>query len=153
PEAEPEVWTATPQEETTAPEIQRIALILWGHAAGLDHLYFYNKTDEPTDAVAKRSESLTVADPNLYVTNIQLEEIFKKYCTGVREKYSHKVDFKIDLLGFDSCLMAMSEICHEVAGSVSILVASDEVVPDSSWPYDTILSDLNKFPGMDASTL
>ncbi|QNI31739.1 hypothetical protein H7849_22250 [Alloacidobacterium dinghuense] len=202
PTAMPHVSTATPEGSTaTPPERQRIALILWGHGAGLDHLYFY-KNPLPKDSL-----SPNVPNPNLYVTNIELGTILEKYSAGVvrkgilenyskdeilenyskkcsrekilekyskedllkkyseeeiLEKYSKEdllknypkaVDFKIDLLGFDSCLMAMTEICHEVAGSVSLVVASDEVVPDQSWPYDTILGDLSKFPGMDANTL
>ena len=67
--------------------------------------------------------------------------------------YREKIKRKVDLLALDSCLMGMTEICDEVASAVSVMVASDEDVPDQSWPYDTILGDLNKFPGMDASAL
>jgi len=162
-EAVPKVSTATP------PERQRIALVLWGHGAGLDHFYFYNKpkpakenkTKRATAVAAKDSQSPTVADPNRYVKNIQLGKILEEHTEGIRShypeeirsQYPEEVNFKIDLLGLDSCLMALVEICHEVSASVSLMVASDEVVPDSSWPYDSILGDLNKFPGMDANTL
>src|SRR5215470_1134612 len=117
-EAAPKVWTTTPPEATTPLERQRIALILWGHAAGLDHLYFYEEPKQIEGVAAKGLQIPTLDDPNLYVTNIQLKTILENYSKGVRagihETYSMEVDFKIDLLGFDSCLMAMSEICHEV---------------------------------------
>jgi len=60
---------------------------------------------------------------------------------------------KIDILGFDSCLMGMAEICREVSDSVDVVVASDEEIPKGSFPYDTILQDLNALPGMDSSSL
>ena len=49
--------------------------------------------------------------------------------------------------------MAMAEICYEVRESVSIVVGSDEQVPKESWPYERLLQDLARFPGMNANTL
>ena len=80
------------------------------------------------------------------MTNIQLATILSEY--------SKRIDGgKIDLLGLDACLMALAEICHELSPYVSLVVASDEAVPMGSWPYDSVLGDLNKFPGMDANAL
>lgn len=45
----------------------------------------------------------------------------------------------IDILGMDACLMAMAEICCQIDDSVDYLVASEDVVPDESWPYNSIL--------------
>jgi hypothetical protein len=130
---------------------QRIALDLWGHGAGLDHVYYYAASDDkstsssPKTTTIQGSQSPAFSNANLYVRNIQLADILSKF----KEKLGHN----IDLLALDSCLMAMVEICHEVSSSVSLMVASDEEVPAGSFPYDSILGDLNKFPGMDASIL
>lgn len=144
---------------------QRVFLDLWGHGAGLDHFFLYKEAPALKTAIAKISPIPTVDDPNRYVQNIQLASKLSGFVARMNsekidpkqiasERINSKQDIrKIDLLGLDSCLMGMAEICHELSDSVSFMVASDEEVPVGSWPYDSIVDDLNKFPGMDASTL
>jgi hypothetical protein len=146
---------------------QRILLVLWGEGSGLDTVYFYGdpnnrKTadngagplpgEDPQRLVkamqAIKGVSNDVLDgqnANLYVKDIELGAILLEF--------SKKIGRRIDILGFDACLMAMAEICYEVRASVSMVVGSDEEVPDQSWPYDLILRDLARFPGMNANTL
>lgn len=45
----------------------------------------------------------------------------------------------VDILAFDACLMAMSEVAAEVVDSVRYVSASQEVEPGSGWPYDKVL--------------
>ena len=52
----------------------------------------------------------------------------------------------LDLLGMDACLMATLEVAYQVRNSVRYLVASEELVPGHSWPYDTIFGDLRVDP-------
>lgn len=49
----------------------------------------------------------------------------------------------IDVLGFDSCLMSMAEICYELRDHVSIVVGSETYTPSSGWPYLPILQSLS----------
>lgn len=46
---------------------------------------------------------------------------------------------KIDILGMDSCLMSMIEVCHQVSSSVDFLVGSEGFVLSGGWPYREIL--------------
>lgn len=46
---------------------------------------------------------------------------------------------KIDVLGFDECLMASTEIAHELKDCADILVASEEVEGGAGWQYDEAL--------------
>jgi hypothetical protein len=55
---------------------------------------------------------------------------------------------KIDILGMDSCLMAMVEVGYQVRDSVRFMVACEEVEPIESWPYDFILSELKNHSDM-----
>jgi hypothetical protein len=145
-------------------EKKKIFLVLWGHGAGMDHVYVYKggkphpSTDSPPkNDGAAQSESGLSDEPmvpaewgnggnaNLYVKDIDLKGILGNFAT--------KNGGPIDILGFDACLLGFAEICHEMRGSVSRIVASDEELPKGSWPYDLILSDLTKFPGMDPDTL
>lgn len=50
---------------------------------------------------------------------------------------------KIDVLGFDACLMASTEAAHQLKGEASFMVASEEVEGGAGWPYNRILN-----PGM-----
>jgi hypothetical protein len=52
---------------------------------------------------------------------------------------------KIDILGVDSCLMAMAEVGYQLRESVSYLIACEEVEPIASWPYDYIFMDLVQY--------
>jgi len=59
----------------------------------------------------------------------------------------------LDLLGMDACLMATLEVAYQVRASVRYLVASEELVPGSSWPYDRIFGELLGEPTRSASAL
>ena len=60
---------------------------------------------------------------------------------------------KIDLLGFDACLMSMLEVVYQVRQSCHIVVGSQEVEPGNGWPYDDILKGLAASPDMSAPDL
>jgi hypothetical protein len=59
----------------------------------------------------------------------------------------------IDLVGFDACLMNMVEIAHQLRGSASYIVGSEEVEPGDGWPYDRVLAALAAKPAMTAREL
>ncbi len=46
---------------------------------------------------------------------------------------------KLDLIGFDMCLMAQLETAFELSGLAEVMVASEAVEPGDGWPYDRIL--------------
>ena len=88
---------------------------------------------------------LNGGNANSYVSDVSL--------AGILDNAAMSIGRKIDLLGFDACFMAMTEVLHELRNSTEMVVASDEEIPSGSWPYDSILGDLAQFPGMDASAL
>jgi hypothetical protein len=52
---------------------------------------------------------------------------------------------KMDLIGFDACLMGHVEVAYELKGvlaSGGVVVGSEETEPGEGWPYDTILPNL-----------
>jgi len=49
---------------------------------------------------------------------------------------------KIDIVGMDACLMAMTEVAYQIKDYANILVTSEENEPSDGWPYDTILGEL-----------
>ena len=56
----------------------------------------------------------------------------------------------LDLLGMDACLMATLEVAYQVQPSVRYLVASEELVPGFSWPYQDLYSQLRSNPSQSA---
>jgi hypothetical protein len=46
---------------------------------------------------------------------------------------------KIDILGMDSCLMCMTEVCYEVREHAKILIGAEGFEPLAGWPYAAIL--------------
>jgi hypothetical protein len=59
----------------------------------------------------------------------------------------------LDLLGMDACVMATLEVAYQVRKHVRYLVASEELVPGRSWPYDTMWGALRDTPEMSARDL
>ena len=64
-----------------------------------------------------------------------------------------KLKRKIDLVGFDACLMNMVEVAYELRGGADFIVGSEEVEPGDGWPYDRVLADLVAKPTMSAEKL
>ncbi len=60
---------------------------------------------------------------------------------------------KVDVMGFDACLMGTIETAYELRNYASYLVASEESEPADGWPYDAILSRLSSAPTMSARDL
>jgi len=53
---------------------------------------------------------------------------------------------KLDLIGFDACLMGHVEVAYELKGVLTdngVVVGSEETEPGDGWPYTAILNKLN----------
>jgi PKD repeat protein len=74
---------------------------------------------------------------------LTLEELAQ----SLNESYMLTGD-RIDVIGFDACLMGMAEVAYEIREWTDYLVFSEETIPWDGWPYDTVLSDLAAFPSM-----
>jgi len=55
---------------------------------------------------------------------------------------------KIDILGFDACLMSMVEVAYQIRDAVALTCGSEEEEAGDGWPYDTILKALAARPSM-----
>jgi hypothetical protein len=47
---------------------------------------------------------------------------------------------RIQVLGFDACLMNMIEVVHHLRGLVDVVVGSEQTEPGDGWPYDRVLA-------------
>jgi hypothetical protein len=53
---------------------------------------------------------------------------------------------RIDVLGFDACLMNLVEVAYELRGPVDYMVGSEEVEPGDGWPYNAVIGGLVAAP-------
>lgn len=53
-----------------------------------------------------------------------------------------KIERPIDVLGMDSCLMSMAEVCYELRNDVNFLVGAEGFARNAGWPYRQILTTL-----------
>ena len=99
---------------------KRRMLILAGHSGGIEEGYLL-KDENPVQSMSLNG----------------LMEVLRQ----VKER----LDIKIDILGMDSCLMSMIEICHELwnlGDVVEVYVSSQSMTPNPGWPYAQIVEAL-----------
>ncbi|MBZ5585530.1 MAG: peptidase C11 [Acidobacteriia bacterium] len=77
-----------------------------------------------------------------FLDNAELKTVLKDVTTQTGKK--------IDLVGFDACLMNMIEIGYQLRQYAGYSVGSEQTEPGEGWPYDTVLGDLNANPAMGA---
>jgi hypothetical protein len=137
---------------------EKTALILWGHGDGVDHSYFYvpRITKTPINQSLLTEQSLALPLPSLGATDLD-EGVLNRNNPNVYLSDSQLAQLlisceqngnAIDVLGFDACLMAMVEICYELREATSSMVASEAVIPKTSWPYASIISAIESQPDL-----
>lgn len=113
----------------------RYALVLWDHGAGWPGVCFDDTSG---------GDGITMAELKSAMATI-----------------TNNGENPIDLIGFDACLMAMTEVMYQLeyksGGTATPMadyaVGSEEVEPGDGWPYELILADLADDPSMEASQL
>jgi len=60
---------------------------------------------------------------------------------------------KVDIFGFDACLMQMLEVDYEMKKAVKYMLASEETEPGDGWPYNDFLAPLVANPDMSPADL
>ncbi|MEM3581471.1 MAG: clostripain-related cysteine peptidase [Candidatus Bathyarchaeia archaeon] len=59
---------------------------------------------------------------------------------------------KIDIVGFDACLMGMVEVCYELKDVANIVIGSEMLIPGYGWPYESLMQYLSANPNVDPHT-
>lgn len=103
---------------------KRYMLVLSGHAGGIEDGYLL-KDENPVHSMSL----------------IGLMQVLRRVKEGLK--------IKLDILGMDSCLMSMIEICNELSPLklVDVYVSSQSMTPNPGWPYGKIVEKLNKDKG------
>jgi hypothetical protein len=125
---------------------KRFGVVLQGHAWGADYtIPSLDLTGETTRGSQHARYRLIFGSPRSknHLSNKDLQDALTDACEGR----------KFDLLGMDSCLMSMAEICYELRRCAHYTLAPEGLGPVKGWPFYPILMGLNENPSVDASKL
>lgn len=105
----------------------KFCLILWDHGAG------WSKS---VDGLRK-----DVCNDETNYDSIQLSELKNALKTITSDG-----NYKLELLGFDACLMGQIEVAYEVKNYCKYMTASEDSEPGNGWAYEGPLSNLVSTP-------
>ena len=106
----------------------RYILVLWDHGGGYNGVCF----DETADY-----DSLTIHEVNDALYAYQ----------------QRHPSFRLDIIGFDACLMATYEMAAHMASYADYMVASEELEPGIGWNYQGWIGDLAANPEMSSADI
>jgi hypothetical protein len=157
---------------------ERTALILWNHGSGWKEDDIYAVARQAGLAEADLPRSLVRglnqrrAGRSLFTTSLQkifsypapvrailFDDSSKDFLDNQELKtvldavLLDKSGKKLDLIGFDACLMNMIEVAVQVQHACHVMVGSQEIEPGDGWPYHRILAALVAKPDMSAEDL
>lgn len=99
---------------------EKYCVILSGHGKGVESNFLIKDSVPP--------QSLTIK---------QLREVVDHDDVWEALRCVEKTD-TIDILGFDSCLMSMVEVCYELHNNAKLLVGSQGSEANLGWPYKAV---------------
>ena len=140
-------------EITFGRRAKKYALIFAGHSLGFQDIGLFK--DESTGKTMKMNDFWFVLQ---CLTNTRKE--LEKYCDenkmddATRELVTTVLlGKKIDLLGFDSCVMGMLEVGYQFSDVAETMIASEGSVPSAGWTYAKILGFLAREQNRQLDTL
>jgi len=120
-------------------------LILWGH--GPELLLQPSAEADPIDPGNLEGPT---ANRRLYLTPLQLRQAFQ--AAGIEQRSTQSTETAkkgkrhLDIVGFDACSMGMLEVAYEIRAFADYMVASQDDVPDLSFPYDSLVRKIQNAP-------
>ncbi len=119
-------------------ESEYYLLVLWGHGEGIDWKEKVLANRPPSSRIEGVGKRFAPGSQGA----IEVGELGK----SLAELRLEKVPRERVVVGFDACLMGMVEVFNEIQRYVGWVVAADDVIPDTGWPYTNILQLLGSCP-------
>ena len=149
---------------------KHVMCVLWNHGSGIDETDIYARARSPRFAWTPERRAALARPPHvraiagsrfsraLFSTTIEWALSSKAIAyddtsrdfldntelANVVATVVKNTGRKIDVIGFDACLMNMIEIGYQLRESASYLVGSEETEPPSGWPYDQVAAAAGK---------
>jgi len=108
------------------------------------------KPSKKTSVTGAVSKAICIDESTGTATALSTTDIGKALQT-VREK--HLGGGRLEVVGFDACLMGMIEVMHELRNDARWGVGSAKTEPGDGWPYDKVLARLVANPSMNGKEL
>ncbi len=121
---------------------EKYGLVMWGHGDGVDWSY---RVTPKLQAMEMMERGIAIDSDFRFLPVGELHNALAAF-----KKAAGK---KLDLLGFDSCMMGLAEINLEIADYADFAVSSPTTIPQDGWPYDQILEWLANHPEVPAKEL
>jgi hypothetical protein len=113
-------------------------LVLSGHGSGIADDFLSRDVETPD----------TLSIPKLqWVLREVKNDISEQRGKGESE------DFKIDIIGLDSCMMSMAEIGYELRNYAHYMVGAEGYEPNTGWPYERVVVDILSDPDVEPDAL
>ncbi|MBU1668694.1 peptidoglycan-binding protein [bacterium] len=102
---------------------------------GLMKAYKESRGEPATPLLEVEAKSILFDDESRdFLDNLELKRVFED------------LGEKIDIVGFDACLMGMMEVAYQLKDHAEIVVGSEELEPGKGWDYAAIVSYLVNNP-------
>ncbi|HEX2222169.1 MAG TPA: clostripain-related cysteine peptidase [Candidatus Limnocylindria bacterium] len=149
---------------------ERTALVLWNHGSGWRDEDIYRldggpalDPEQPRSLVRGAGEAgirrslfktsiASVLDYPAEVRGILFDDTSKDFLDSrelkrvVERMVAARGGRKLDLIGFDACLMSTIEVGFQIRDAFEVMVGSQEIEPGDGWPYGRILAALAAEP-------
>jgi hypothetical protein len=120
--ADPQTLTDFIDRASNEYAARHYCLILWGH--GYELLL--------EDDRASNAKNQSNGSGTRYLTTANLRKALESTQLAKQGK-------KLDILGIDACSLSLVEVATEIQNQVDFMIASQEEVPDASFPYEELL--------------
>ncbi len=129
-------------ETTFGRRAQRYAMIFSGHSLGFQDIGLFR---DETSGKSMKMNDLFFMLQRLVSSEAQLLRDAKRDGLEGEEKKretNRLLGQKLDILGFDSCVMGMMEVGYQFGEVAKTMIASEGSVPSAGWTYAKILGSL-----------
>jgi hypothetical protein len=116
---------------------KRYMLVIWDHGQGYRNLKPANNTGTPFRS-STSAPHRSVSDDDTDADRLFNSEVVSALTPSGMPK--------LDILGFDACLMAMVETAYAMRDVAQFMVGSEELEPGDGWQYNDVLTRLLAAP-------
>ncbi|MBU1668699.1 hypothetical protein KKC13_09780 [bacterium] len=121
------------EESAQAYPSDKLMVVIWSHGSGVDDRDFYEGKRELYFVPKEEVEEIAIA----------FDDSAKDFLDNIELQKALNSSVKIDVLGFDACLMGMFEIAYQLKDNAQVVVGSQYLEPATGWDYPRILEELN----------
>jgi len=132
---DPAVLKSFIEESAKAYSSDKLIVVVWSHGSGVDDRDVYSYVSNV------ERERFFVKEKKIEEIGVSYDDEAKDFLDNIELKKALDTDVKIDVLGFDACLMGMFEIAYQLKNQARVMVASQYLSPPTGWPYEKILEE------------